>query len=231
MILSNQFNNLVTGTMQVPKIPIAGNSSFLSTDPSLLKFHDLFVENMGPGVKHFCASIPWVTEELCRMGAALAKLANAQQKKANEPFTFYEMAAFDGAYGRTLAEHTKGLIRTLSNSPTKLNEYHFERLTRYNYSNFHVGSFEDITSDYIASQANLHLFKNGFDFIYEKAAFQFYGRDRVNQVKHVSDLLKDTGLVIFLEKIMHADLEKYQQRELIKDQQYKSLYFSKEEIE
>ncbi len=105
------------------------------------------------------------------------------------------------------------------------------RLARHNYSKFHLGSFEDISLDYFTSQSDLRVFQNGFDFIYERAAFQFYGIDRVSQIGCVANLLKEGGLMIFLEKLSHENSEEYEKRELIKDRQYKSLYFSDEEIE
>jgi hypothetical protein len=231
MILANEFKNLATGTIQAPKIPVTGNLSFLSSNSDLLKYHNLLVKNMGPAFEHFCASIPFVIEELCRIGITLSNLTKEQSRNCHEHFTFYEMAAFDGAYARTLAEHSNGLIRTLTNSPTSLNEYHFNRLSRHNFSKFHVGSFMDITFDYLASQPDLQIFQNGFDFIYERAAFQFYSSDRISQIGSVARLLKENGLMICLEKLSHLDSEEYKKRELVKDKLYKSIYFSDEEIE
>ena len=72
--------------------------------------------------------------------------------------------------------------RALADSPSKINEINFHRLCRHDYSKFHLGSFIDLTPEYIASQPEFYIFRDGFDIIHENMMFQFYGPEREEQV-------------------------------------------------
>jgi SAM-dependent methyltransferase len=75
-----------------------------------------------------------------------------------------------------------------------------------------------------------YQFGEGFDFIYEMAAFQFYSCDRARQISHIKQFLKPGGLVFFLEKLNHPNPDEYLRREQIKDEDFKTRYFSEKDI-
>jgi hypothetical protein len=229
--LLQHFEDIAAGNKQIPKRPVVGNLDFLSQSHDLWLFHDLLQKNMGTFYPHYCASIPFILEELCCLGTAICRLAQHRIKDKSDGFTYYEVSAADGTNGRTIAEHSRGLIKTLSDSPNRHNEIDFYKFSRHNYSKFYLGSFVDITPEYLASQSDLHHFKDGFDFIFEQMAFQFYGPERKEQIGYVARLLKEDGLMCFLQKLNQPDVIEYKKREMLKDVQYKSQYFSHEEIE
>jgi SAM-dependent methyltransferase len=74
------------------------------------------------------------------------------------------------------------------------------------------------------------MFRDGFDIIWENTTFQMYGNYRDQQIAYVKRLLKKDGLMIFLEKMNHPCPNEYARRERIKDDLFKSRYFTAEEI-
>ncbi|RQR52611.1 class I SAM-dependent methyltransferase [Burkholderia sp. Bp9125] len=228
--MAEYFDDLATGRTQVPRQPVQTRIRDSISDRNVLAYHDLMISNAGPLFSHFLASVPCILEEMSRVGVALTRLS---QKRANNGrlFSFYEIDGFDGSNGRTLAKHSDGLIRTLTSSPNKANEIHFNRFADHSTSKFHAESFLCVNRYVLDERADLHEFRHGFDYLYETAAFQFYGQDRENQIGHVASLLKDDGLAFFLEKLNHADPTEYNRREQVKDNLHKSHYFTPEEIE
>ena len=228
--MAEYFDDLATGRTQVPRQSVQTRMRDSISDRSVLAYHDLMISNAGPLFSHFLASVPGILEEMSRVGVALTRLSQTRANK-DRLFSFYEVDGFDGSNGRALAKHSGGLIRTLTSSPNKANEAHFNRFADHSISKFHAESFLCVNRYVLDERADLHEFRHGFDYLYETAAFQFYGQDRENQIGHVASLLKDDGLAFFLEKLNHADPTEYNRREQVKDNLHKSHYFTPEEIE
>ncbi|NEQ97628.1 MAG: class I SAM-dependent methyltransferase [Cyanothece sp. SIO2G6] len=203
---------------------------FLNQSPEYQEYHSIFQRNIGTFYQHLCASIPFFIEEQCRLGIALHKLARFRLDCNQQTFTLYETSSADGTNARTLAEYSQGLIKTLTDSPNSANGQNFHRLCQHNYSDIHIGPFVDITPDYLEARDDRPYLKYGFDAIYENTTFQMYGPDRNAQIAYVKRVLKDDGLFIFCEKLMHPDRDEYERREQVKDDLFKSNYFSKSEI-
>ncbi|MBP0019993.1 MAG: class I SAM-dependent methyltransferase [Cyanobacteria bacterium SBLK] len=218
--------DISSGEKQPPSIVPTGELSYLLEHDGLLGYHDLFQRNLGTFYKHFTASIPFAIEEQCRIGLGICRLARNLIKDENNYLTFCEMGVGDGPNGRTMAEFSKGKIRTLSTSNSVHSKNNFHQLCNHNYSKFHHGSFIEITPEYITSHTDLGFFRNGFNVIYENAAFQFYGSEREDIIDYVARLLQENGLMIFLEKLKHSDELEYRQREKIKDDLFKKKFFS-----
>lgn len=228
--MADHFHGLATGQNQIPRQPVRTLIRDRITDPDVLAYHDLMVPRTGPLFSHFLASIPCILEEMSRVGVALSRLSERRARRDDRPYTFYELDAFDGSNGRTLAAFSKGRIRTFTNSPNKGNAPWFERHADRSVSKYHTGSFLEVTRDLLDRRADLAEFRDGFDYVYETAAFQFYGQDRDNQIGHVYELLKEDGLAFFLEKLSHPDPREFEWRERVKDERHKVHYFTAEEI-
>ena len=228
--LYNHFDEIAKGVNQVPKQPVFGNPDYLSQDSELASYHNLLKQNMGTFAQHTCTSIPFILEKRCRMGLTLCRFAKTKQEN-QDYVTFYELGSPDGAEARTMAEYSGGLIRTLTDSPSRMNEIAFYHLSRHNYSKFNFGPYIEITPELLASNQDFKLFNSGFDIIHTNLMFQFVSSEREKQIGYVFRVLKKDGLMIFTEKINHADPEEYKKREAIKDELFKSKYFSHEEIE
>ncbi|MET0404134.1 MAG: hypothetical protein ABW123_17105 [Cystobacter sp.] len=229
--LADHFHALATGQTQVPRQPVTTRMRSLISDADVLAYHDLFAGKTGPLYSHFLASVPCILEELSHVGVALTRLSEERAKGSARTFTFYEADAFDGSNGRTLASFARGRIKTFTNSPNKANEEHFHKFADPRLSKFYAGSFLHVDAALLSSRPEYAEFAQGFDYIYETAAFQFYEKDRDNQIGQLAKLLKDDGLLFLLEKLNHPDPEEYERRERAKDEKHKSLYFTREEIE
>ena len=229
--MASYFHSLATGATQVPKQPVTSRIRHLLRDPDVLAYHDLMVAEAGPLFTHFLASVPGILEEMSRVGVALTRYSELRRQDMNQRFEFYEVDAFDGANGRTLAKRSNGLIRTFTNSPNPANEVAFNRFANHELSAFHPQAFAHVTPQLFQESARLAHLSGTFDYIYETAAFQFYGVDREDQIGHIARLLKPNGLIFFLEKLNCDSLEEYNKRENVKDELHKSHYFSQEEID
>ncbi|MBF8723327.1 class I SAM-dependent methyltransferase [Pseudomonas guariconensis] len=227
--LAKHFHGLATGTNQVPMQSLQSHLRSEIDDPRVLEYHDHLIAGAGPLFLHFLASVPYILEELCRVGTALTRLAQACTQDNDQTFNLFEVDAFDGANGRTLAIHSQGLIRSFTSSPNRANQIAFEHHADPTRSWFYPQSFFNV-SQRLFQTPEYSTFSQGFEFIYEMAAFQFYGRDRARQIAHIKHFLKPAGLVFFLEKFNHSNPEEYLRRERIKDEAFKTRYFSEQEI-
>ena len=229
--LRQYFNQLSAGESQVPRQPVKASEEFLSQSIEISKYHDLLCNNAGPMQQHFFASVPFSLEEYCRTGIACVRLAQALAKDKTGYFTYYGMNSGDGTRARTIAEYSNGLIRTFTDNPSLENMQSFYRSYNPDYSTFYHGLFCDVTPAFLASRPEFSLFKDGFDFIISPIVFPFYGPNRLEQIKYLSRLLKQDGLLICMEKLKcPQNMSEYQRFEKIKDEEFKSRYFSDEEI-
>lgn len=227
--LSDHFHCLATGTSQVPARSLRSHLRAQISDPHVLDYHDRLIKGAGPLFLHFLASVPYILEELCRIGVALTRLAQNSVRADRRSFSIFEVDGFDGSNGRAMAEHSGGLIRSFTSSPNCANQIAFDKHADPALSQFYPQSFYKVNPALLRSE-RYKSFSGGFDFIYEMAAFQFYTRDRHRQIAHIQHLVKADGLVFFLEKLNHSDPQEYLRREQIKDEVFKARYFSKEEI-
>jgi SAM-dependent methyltransferase len=226
--MAEQFHALATGAAQVPRQVVRTRYLDRIVDEEVVRFHELLVQGAGPLFSHFLASIPCVLEELARVGVALARHVEGSTRKG-EVSSLYELDAFDGTLGRALATYARGRCQTLTNSPNRANELPFQRFADSALSTFCPVSFLHLDADLLRHRFG-DRFAAGFDFIYEMAAFQFYARDRKEQIQRVLPLLRPGGLMFFLEKTNHPDPLEYERREIAKDELHKSHYFTAEEI-
>jgi len=227
--LAGHFHSLATGASQVPLQSLDSHLRSMIRDPQVLDYHDQLIANAGPLFSHFLASVPYILEELARVGVALTRLAHADSAETGKTFSLFEVDAFDGSNGCALASHSHGLIRSFTSSPNLANQIPFERHADPALSLFFPESVFKVTPALLQAP-EYGQFSEGFDFIYEMAAFQFYSKDRASQISHIKQFLKPSGLVFFLEKLNHPDQDEYNLRERIKDEEFKTRYFSEEEI-
>jgi SAM-dependent methyltransferase len=227
--LSGHFHSLATGASQVPLQPLDSHLRSEIQDPKVLDYHDRLIAGAGPLFSHFLASVPYILEELARVGVALTRLAQANSSDADQTFSLFEVDAFDGSNGRALTGHSHGLIRTFTSSPNLANQITFERHADPALSLFFPQSVFKVTPALLQTP-EFYQFGEGFDFIYEMAAFQFYSCDRARQISHIKQFLKPGGLVFFLEKLNHPNPDEYLRREQIKDEDFKTRYFSEKDI-
>lgn len=135
--------------------------------------------------------MPYILEELARVGVALARFAQLNSRETGQTFSLFEVDAFDGSNGRALAGHSHGLIQSFTSSPNAANQITFNRHADPALSLFFAQSVFKVTGALLATPNTIA--SGGFDFIYEMAAFQFYTRDRIGQISHIKQFLKPGG--------------------------------------
>ncbi|MCG3039929.1 acyl--CoA ligase [Streptomyces sp. S1A] len=229
--LADRFEAIATGRDQVPRVPVRSTIRDAFPDRLLLDYQDAMVERSGPLFRHFLASVPGILEELSRVGVALARLAERRARPGGRGLTFYEADAFDGSNGRTLAAFADGRVTTLTSSPNRANEQWFHTWADPARSRYFPGSLFHLDRAGLRAAPQYAPFRDGFDVVYETAAFQFYGKDRAAQTAHLAEVLRPGGLAFFLEKLNHPDPREYERRERVKDEVHKARYFPPEEIE
>jgi hypothetical protein len=86
--LAGHFHSLATGASQVPLQSLDSHLRSEIHDPQVLDYHDRLIAGAGPLFSHFLASVPYILEELGRVGVALTRLAQADGKKKVNPSAF-----------------------------------------------------------------------------------------------------------------------------------------------
>jgi len=228
--LLKHFEDIAAKQKQFPKAKVVAQHDFLERDPEYYIYHAIYTKNFGVFNSHGVASMPFVFEQCMRMGITLCRFAELNGHSGTDPLTFYGTSTADGTHARTIAEYSEGRIVTLTDSPNKANQKEFYRHLHHKNSFFHLGSFFDITPDYLVENAPVG-FKNKFDFIWENTTLQMYGNNRSEQIAYIKRVLKEDGIISFLEKLNHEDSTEYARREKIKDDLFKSKYFTTEEIQ
>jgi hypothetical protein len=228
--LYSHFESIAKGEIQVPSKAVTVDKDWLKQNPKVEKFSHLMEKNLGTFYQHFCASIPYILEEQCRLGQAITSYASYRQTSRDNPLSYYESSAADAPLGRTLAEISQGAIQTLADSPNPTNINNFHKACYHNWSHIHLGPFFDITPDFLCQQ-NLAFFTEGFDIVNNCMTFQFYDTMRDEQLAYVVRLLKEDGIYLISEKFKHINTEEFLRCEWIKDTLFKSQYFSNEKLE
>lgn len=226
------FDKIGRFKIQKPKKPIEVDPVFLSEcSPEMRQYWAIFKKTLGGGFNsHYFASSPFITEELVRLGVTLCQFYAWLSTSNEDMITHYEPSGIDGVNSRTMAEFSNGLVRTLTDSPDLFNKENFYQFLNHGYSKFRHGSLVDTTLDFLASHPDLSLFKEGFNTIHMSMALQAYTNERSTQIFYLKRLLKEKGLFILKEKLYIPDMERYGRYEKIKDEKFKSLYFTEEEI-
>ena len=206
-VLLKHFEDIAQGKTHKMKNVVRPLGVFLDFDTELKKYYKVYRRNLGTFNHHGIASIPYAMEECLRTGVAINRYSQWKYKELDEYLTFYGTSCADGTHARTIAEYADGKIYTLTDSPNIGNKKEFERLLNHKYSFFHLGSFADITPYYLKHKAPI-FFRKGFDVIWENTTFQMYGNNRDDQIAYIKRVLKDNGLIIFLEKMNNDNKKK-----------------------
>ncbi len=223
-LLGKKFDDLATGRNQVPNQRVISTFNSCAIGSKRQQYQDALTANAGPLFQHFMASIPCIQEELARVGIALAGLTKKEFRRKKGKNLLLEIDAFDGSNARALVSFSNGHLRSLTCSPNVSNQKYFDQHADKSVSKYFPKSFFDLP-------VKIQDFEEGFDFIYEMAAFQFYGPNRQKQLEKVAKLMRSDGVAIFLEKMNQEDEEEYLLREIAKDTLFKTRYFMQEEIE
>ena len=225
--MSSTFDRFVEGTEGKPSENPIGKEDFLLGDVENINFLKHSQRYTSHFARHASASIPFIAEGDCRLGAGIFRYANTIMENKNRSLNLQELAGADGGFSRTLANLSQGKISTLTNSATYGNYLEFLK-DRPKSSYFWSGPFFEITPELI--KIEFSHFQEGFDIIYEHIIFQMYSADRDKQIEFVSQNLKSDGILLLQEKNKHVDAVEYLRREEKKDRNFKLKYFSEKQM-
>jgi hypothetical protein len=206
------------------------DTSLFAGDTALFDFYQAYLRhNLGTFNQHFAASIPYVIQEECRLGAAMLAMLKQISDAEKRPVALHTVGNAEGVIARTIAHLGAGRIHTLTDSVTGPNEADFN-LAKPPTSRFFHGPFFDITPEKLKAMGE--PFASGADIIYEDTLFQMIAPNRKEQVACLVErrMLKEDGLLVLMEKCTTDDPEDYIAREDQKDGGFKGLYFAMEEI-
>jgi hypothetical protein len=179
---------------------------------------------------HYFASIPYRLEEECRLGAAMLSFALRAWARNAWPTTIYTLGTGTGCLARTLARLGDGRIEALCCSPTAANRAAFYANRGSEHAHFFHGPFFELDHERYATDGDLLAFRNGFDLLFEDTTFQMYDRDRRKQLEFVVPRIRSGGLLVQVQKLAQQNHDIYEERELQKDELFKSRFFSASHI-
>lgn len=223
------FGRLTTGQDGRPIRKVTLDAALLGQDIDCLDYAVARARYAGIFNEHFVASLPYVLEEQCRLGAALLAHAEWVSRRDDGACRIYTLGDGPGVTARALSDHARGKIRTLTCSPNVENLHTFEQ-NRPSSAFFFHGPFFDVNPESLA-KAGLDDLATGFDLIIEDTTFQMYGRERSEPVQIAMRNLKPNGVFLLLEKLAHQDHAEFARRELQKDDDFKARFFDRRQIE
>lgn len=224
-----EFAALVTGRKGAPVCDVPLSKELLGHDRRCLEYADARLRHAGAFNRHFTASVPFVLEEQCRLGAALLDYGAALASERARPLDAYFLGDASGVTGRSLAECGDGRIRTLTCSPNSENKDLFEAGRPNGFAHFFLGPFFDVSPPELVRRG-LGQFQGGFDVIVEDTTFQMYGPERHLPLQLAARNLRPDGLFLMLEKFMHQDEAEFARRERQKDDEFKARFFGPGQI-
>lgn len=228
-VMRDFFTNMSQGKTDMPIREPRGERALLHGDAEVMAFCDEYERIMGTFSRHFLGSIPYILENECRIGAAVLNYAK-ETAGAGEDLNMFCLANADGNFARTVSGMPGSQVRTLTNSRELGNKDSFFRFGIPEKARFFLGTYLEVTPDRLQGDPELREFQSGFDIIFEHEAFQMFSNRRQEQLAFVTRMLKEDGVMILNEKLMNEDIAEFRTRERQKDEQFKTRYFTAEQI-
>ena len=222
------FSHLASGHEGRPITRVQLEADLLGFDRECLDYAAVRALHAGVFNEHFVASLPYILEEQCRLGAALLRHATWLAMEKRRPASYYTLGDGAGVTARALSEASHGEIATLVCSPNVENRQAFE-LGRPQGASFFLGPFFEVCPEVLAG-LELPGCDGGFDVIIEDTTFQMYGPERVEPIEIALRNLREDGVFLFLEKFSHEDPEEFFRGEAMKDGEFKARFFAPEQI-
>lgn len=222
------FGRIARGLDGAPARLVKLDPELLGNDKRCLEYSVIRNRYAGAFNAHFVASLPYALEEQCRMGAALLEYCLRKRGPDQTYASVYTLGDGSGVLARTLANMSRGKIRTLNCSPNVENRIAFDD-DRPEGAHFFHGPFYEVALPSLSARG-ISDFSSGFDVILEDTTFQMYGPERLEPLLIASRNLKPNGIIILVEKLSQDDPAEFERREKQKDLEFKRRFFSDEQI-
>lgn len=218
-------SKIASGEKGKPSKNFEPDLSVLKENSDKLTFADTHFKLRGTFDEHYWASIPYIFEQECRLGAGLIEYAH-QFRSKKHPLLLWHIGAAEGTLIRSLSQLGDGVIVSMADTGSEANRTSFLMHGTPRFAHLFVGHHTDITKTTL--QKFDPRFCNGFDVIIEDTCFQMLGNNRVQQINHVADFLSPDGILILTEKCNTSD---YTHWEYVKDANHKRRFFNETHIQ
>jgi len=202
----------------------------IELDASTEDFQQTRGKYMGNFDLHIATSIPGFSDIQAIVGDALVKTFG-------DGAQMLDIGASEGALIKTLAEKTDGKIQAIALDPNPEMKAVFDEKGQVQGATYKLEAlgnpeqqgqhaWTDKTGD------EINFFAPGdqkFDIVHEAMVFQFLSNKRGDQVALVKSMMAEDGIAIFEEKL-GTDIEIYNANEDQKDFDWKSKYYTEEQI-
>jgi tRNA (cmo5U34)-methyltransferase len=222
------FGRIALGTAGRPDIATATLDETLVHDVEVRQFYHEHLNHKTERFQHHAhASIPFILEEHCRLGVAISAFADEQVAAGRRPLRLWSLGSAEAPMARAAAEKSQGAVEVLCSSE---NSENFATLSRVPepHVRYHVGPFYDVAKPIIDGPRSS---SPEWDVVFEHTSFQMHHRDRLAPLLLLRRTMNESGVALLYEKTTDPDRAAYERRELEKDRQFKSRFFSAPEIQ
>jgi SAM-dependent methyltransferase len=177
-------------------------------------------EHSGNFDEHIAKSIPTYRETQLRKGTAIIALAG------DGDLAVLDIGGSEGSWDKAVTQLSGGKVTTVTVDPNPAMSDFFHEKSKVPGAQHVTAAFREGFED---EGKHIPAFDSTkkFDVVNESMTFQFINPDRAGQVAEVKRLLAPDGLFITDEKLRDP---KWAENEAKKDKDFKSVYFSDEEL-
>ena len=199
-------------------------SPILDLSDEEIKINSIYSEFSGNFDEHISTSIPLFKD-------IQIKVINAIVTIYKDGAILYDIGGSEGGFSKTISKISKGLIKTINiDSNSDMEKSHNE--SPVNNSHFVLGAFGESFKDDDGNTIERYIPKTKGDIVHESMTFQFISDTRDDKIKEIVDLyLKDDGIFISEEKFTNDSKKQWVENERIKDEYFKSQYYTKDQID
>jgi hypothetical protein len=202
------------------------------------EFQQVRGKHMGNFDLHIATSIPGFSDLQAIVGDALV------ESYGQDGAHVLDIGASEGALVKALAELSAGNITSVALDPNPKMKATFMDKGRVDGVEYRLEALGDmdVRGKYAWSEIDkntgiatqIKFFDPGdrrFDVVHEAMVFQFMSNQRDSQMAIVKEMMAGDGVAIFEEKFAQADVDQYNANEDKKDYDWKSKYYTEEQIE
>ena len=183
---------------------------------------------------HVRQSIPHFGDFIRQLQTNIILWSNNRFCKKNQMTKVMDICGSTGLFGANLIRKGyNGVYFNMDGSPEmcKISEEFSAKLSNhFTIKAGFMASWEDESGEFIPEYDSDESIKGIVDVVTEILGFQFFTKDRLPQVLRVKNMLSPNGIAIFVEKFSNKDKYLWICNEDLKDELWKSKFFTPEEI-
>lgn len=222
------FGSIALGRSGRPDIAQVTLDETLAQDAQVREFYGYVRAKTENFQHHAHASIPFILEEHCRLGAAICALAGHHVAERRRPLRLWSLGSAEAPMARAVAQKAGGTVEVLCSSE---NAENFAGLARAPepHVDYRVGPFYEVADSMIDGPGENPPPR--WDIVFEHTSFQMHHRDRLAPLLLLRRTMRPDGVALLYEKAIDPDRAAYERREREKDEMFKSRFFSAPQIQ